>query len=255
MNKKGTPILIFLCVIGLLLFSEILLSQKMEIAGSTTVQKRILEPSATAIEKSTGIQINIRGINSGNGLKELAAGKVKASISSSPLQLLLKKLNLPDDGTYLEHVIVKDIIVPIVHPTNPVSQLTRQQLSDINTGKITNWKELGGEDRKIFVITSQPTAATRIVFQKLVMNKQEYTKNAKAVHTTRMELNVVSKYRGCIGAVSEGFVKMYSKVKVKVIKSKEISRPLTIITKGAPVPAVQKLIDFLKQPDTQKLFL
>ncbi len=226
---------------------------ELDLAGSTTFQKRILEPADVAIKKATGIVVAVRGINSGEGLKELVAGKIPASISSSPLSLLLKKINLPDDGTYQQHVIVKDMIVPIVHPSNPVTQLTWQQLSDINTGKIKNWKEVGGEDWKIFVVTSQPTAATRLVFQKLVMKKQPYVKGAKEVITTRMELADVAKYKGCIGAVSKGFVDMYG-AKVKVVKTDEISRPLCIITKGNPNPQIQKLIDYLRTKEAQKLF-
>jgi phosphate transport system substrate-binding protein len=228
-------------------------AEELELAGSTTVQKRIIEPANPAIEKATGLKITVRGNGSGKGFKELMAGKIKASIASSSLSILLKKNGLPEDGAYLEHVIVKDIIVPVVHPSNPVSQLTWRQLSDINTGKITNWKELGGEDRTISVVTSHPEAATRLVFQKLVMKNQPYTKSAKEVNTTRMELSYAAKYKGCIGAVSRGFLKVY-KTNVKVIKTAEISRPLVIITKGKPDPSVQKLIDFLKTPGAKKLF-
>ncbi|MCP4219249.1 MAG: phosphate ABC transporter substrate-binding protein [bacterium] len=226
--------------------------EELELAGSTTVQKRILEPAADAIAKATNLKLTIRGNGSGHGFKELMAGKIKASIASSPLSMLLKKNGLPDDGTYQEHVIYKDIIVPVVHTTNPVSELTFQQLSDINTGKITNWKEVGGEDRPIHVVTSHLEAATRMVFQKVVMNKQPYVKNAKEVHTTRAELSVVMKFKGCIGAVSEGFIKVY-KPNVKVIKTNEISRPLEFVTKGNPTPEVDKLIKFLKTAEAQKL--
>jgi phosphate transport system substrate-binding protein len=166
---------------------------------------------------------------------------------------LLEKAGLPNDGTYQEHVIIEDVIVPIVHKSNPVSELTWQQLSDINTGKITNWKEVGGPDQKIIVVTSQPTAATRRVFQKKVMKKAPYIKGIREVKSTRQEVGLVAKFKGGIGAVSEGFVKMNSG-KVKVIKTERIARPLSFITKGDPNADIQSIIDYLRTPEASKIY-
>ena len=228
-------------------------AEELVLAGSTTIQKRVLEPAASAIEATTGIKVKVRGINTGKGFDELRNGKVPASIASSPLSMILEKVGLPDDGTYQEHVIVKDVIVPIVHRSNPVSELNWEQLAAINTGRITNWKEVGGPDQKIIVVTSQPTAATRRVFQKMVMKKAPYIKGAREVRSTRQEVGLVAKLKAGIGAVSEGFVIM-NPGKVKVVKTPEISRPLSIITKGNPSVAVKTVISFLSTPEAQKLF-
>ncbi len=221
--------------------------------GSTTVQKRILEPAKDGIKTATGIDVKVRGIGSGKGFKELVSGKSEASIASSSLKSLLEKAGLPDDGTYQAHTIAEDVIVPIVHKSNFVSELSWQQLSDINTGAITNWKEVGGPDKKIIVVTSQPTAATRVVFQKKVMKKSPYLKGAREVKSTRQEVTLVAKFKGGIGAVSKAFVEM-NPGKVKIVKTKDISRPLNIITKGTPNADVQAIIDYLKTPSAQKLY-
>jgi len=178
-------------------------------------------------------------------------GKIEASIASSPLSSLLNKKGLTDDGTYQEHTIIEDIIVPIVHKTNPVKELTWEQLSDIHTGKITNWKEVGGLDQKIIVVTSHKGSATKAVFQKKVMKKAEYIKGAREVTSTRQEVGLVAKFKGGIGAVSKGFVDL-NPGKVNVVQTKEISRPLSFITKGDPTPDVQKVLDFLKTPGASK---
>jgi len=243
----------FVIVVAIVSIGSWVHATELILSGSTTVQKRVLEPAAKGIEAATGIKIKVRGISTGKGFEELRAGKVSASIASSPLNLLLEKANLPDDGTFQEHIIIKDVIVPIVHPGNPVSDLSWDQLSDINTGKTANWQDVGGPNQKIVVITSQSTSATRKVFQKSVMKKVPYVKGAREVRSTRQEVNLVAKFKGGIGAVSEGFVKM-NPGKVKVIKTDEISRPLSIITKGNPSPDVKKIIGFLKTPDAQKLF-
>ncbi len=228
-------------------------AKELILAGSTTVQKRVLEPAGSAVKQATGIELKVLGINSGRGFAELVDGIIVASVSSSPLKDLLEKAAIPDDGTYQEHIIIDDVIVPIVNKSNPVSELTWQQLSDINTGKITNWKEVGGPDQIIIVVTSQPTAATRTIFQKIVMNKAPYAKRSREVKSTRQEVDLVSKYTGGIGAVSEAFVKM-NPGKVKVLGTQSISRPLTFITKGNPNADVQAVIDFLRTPDAMKLY-
>ncbi len=224
------------------------------LSGSTTIQKRVLEPAAAAIAKATGVRITVHGTGTGRGFKALMSGKIEASVASSPLSIILTKNKLPDDGTYIEHVIVSDVIVPIVNLDNPVSSLTWGQLRDINTGRITNWKEVGGDDRKILVITSHSGSATRAVFRKQVMKNAEYVKSSKKVKSTRQEVGLVARYKGGIGAVSEGFVAM-NPGKVKVVESREISRPLSIITKGRPSPKVQKVLDFLMSPEAKKHFL
>lgn len=229
------------------------MAAEITLSGSTTVQKRVLEPSADAILAATGVKVKVRGTSSGRGFKEILEGKAMASIASSPLASLLSKYKVNDDGTYQEHVITRDVIVPIVNPSNPVSALTFQQLSDINTGKVTNWKDVGGPDMKIVVITSAEGSATRAVFQKIVMHKQPYVKGAREVKSTRKEVDLVSKFKGGIGAVSQGFVDA-NPGKVNVVTTGEISRPLSIVTKGDPDSELSKVITYLKTDDAKQHF-
>jgi len=250
MKSQGYLILIFILSF---IAQPMASAAELVLSGSTTVQKRILEPAAGAIEAATGVKVTVRGTSSGKGFKEILGGKASASISSSPLKGLLEKNKLSDDGVYQEHVITRDVIVPIVHTSNPVSELSFEQLSDINTGKIKNWSEVGGPDQKIIVVTSSKGSATRSVFQKKVMKKAAYVKGVREVRSTRQEVDLVKKFKGGIGAISEGFIAM-NPGKVKTIKTDEISRPLSIITKGAPAGDLQKVIDFLKTPEAQKHF-
>ncbi len=257
-NLFGVATLIRWALWGVMAFAFIAagpaLASDIVLSGSTTCQKRLIEPSASSIQSATGHNVTVRGINSGKGLAELASGKVKASLSSSPLELLLSKAGMANNGTYIENVIVRDTIVPIVHKDNPVTSLTWDQLKKINTGEITNWSELGGPDLPIIVVTSQPTAATRIVFQKLVMSKEAYVSTAREVVSTRQEVDLVGQFKGGIGAVSESFVKL-NKGKVIIVGTEEISRPLSIVTKGAPDAEIQSIIDYLRSPAAQSKFI
>ncbi|MDH3639637.1 MAG: substrate-binding domain-containing protein [Gammaproteobacteria bacterium] len=245
------PYLTMALCLGLL--SPIANATTLTIPGSTTVQKRILEPAKASIEAQTGITVKVLGVGSGKGFKELMEGKAPVSIASSPLSALLKKHKLPEDGSYREHIIIQDVIVPIVHPSNSIDGLTHQQLADLNTGKIRNWKEVGGDDRSVVVVTSHESSATRAMFQKVVMNKAPYAEKARTVRSTRQEVDLVAKFKGGIGAVSKSFAEM-KKGKVKVVQTDEITRPLCFITKGEPTAEVAKLLAFLKTPEAQQLF-
>jgi phosphate transport system substrate-binding protein len=247
--------LCYFVLAALLLFPAVseVYAGELLLAGSTTVQKRILEPAAAEIEEATGIKVKVIGVGTGKGFRQLRQGKIVASVASTSLESLLAKYSLPDDGTYIAHVIAEDVIVPIVNKDNPVSSLSLQQLSDINTGKIDNWSQVGGKDQPIVVVTSHAGSATRSVFQKQVMNKAPYIKTARTVKSTRQEVRLVSQYKGGIGAVSQGFIAM-NPGRVKVLKTTEISRPLVIITKGEPTGDIKKLIDFLKTEEARKNF-
>ena len=107
------------------------------------------------------------------------------------------------------------------------------------------------------MVVSRPNNNTGMVtgamFQKKVMNKAEYVKGVREVRSTRQEVDLVSKFKGGIGAVSEGFVAA-NPDKVKVIKTDEISRPLAIITKGDPGPELQKVFAYLKTDAAKQYF-
>ncbi len=250
-------ILLITCSLGV----SITFAQKVVLPGSTTVQKRVLEPGAAALTKATGIKLTVNGTGTGKGMLMLMTGKVKhnASLASSPMASAIKsgeKVNgkpFADAGQLQEHVLTEDVIVPIVHKSNTVSKLTWQQLSDLNTGKVQNWKEVGGPDLPVIVVTSHKGSATRAVFQKMVMKSAEYIEKARTVRSTRQEVDLVAKFKGGIGAVSEGFIKL-NPGKVKKIETDRISRPLSIITKGDPDPTIQKIIDFYRSDEAKKLY-
>lgn len=228
--------------------------------GSTTCQKRFLEPGAADLKKATGIDLTVNGVGTGQGLLALFEGKTSVSAASEPLEDAVqsarklaaeqgKTLTVPSG--LLFHEIVQDIVVPIVHRDNPVRTLNWAQLRDIHSGSIANWKQVGGPDRPIRVVTSHTGSATRAIFQKLVMQGQEYAPGALAMETTKNEILAVSDDPGAIGAVSATFLKLYSG-KTKPIVTDRISRPLGLITVGLPTPTVKKVIDFFLSPEGKR---
>ena len=228
------------------------LASELVISGSTTVQKRIVEPGAAKLKEATGIDAKFQGVGTGKGMIALAEGKVTVAAASETLAEAIdsaKKQAADAGGSFTAppnlkfHELAKDSITVIVHKDNTVGSLSKDQLKAIHTGKVKNWKEVGGPDLPIKVVTSHAGSATRNVFAKQVMDGADYVAGAVEVRTTREEINEVSKDKGGIGAVSEGFFAQ-NKGNAKAVKAPTVSRPLGLVTKGDASPEVQKLIDF-----------
>lgn len=226
-------------------------AETVRLHGSTTVQKRIMEPGKDALKKATGIDVEMLGNGTGNGLEDLVAGKCDASMASEELADAVESMKSASgkaaSGDLKPHVITSDVIKVIVNPANPVKKLNKEQLKGLHTGKIENWKDVGGADSPVIVVTSHLGSATRKVFQKAIMDNEKYVEGAIEVKTTREEVDNVGQLPEAIGAVSNGFVNLPgNKEKVKIVETQEISRPLMLITKGDPSPAVKKVLDFFR---------
>lgn len=236
-------------------------AQEVTIAGSTTVQKRMLEPGAAGLKAATGIDVKVQGVGTGKGMIALFEGKVPAAAASETLLDAVasaqkaakeaeKAITVPSNLQF--HEMFQDSIVVIVNKDNPVSALSKDQLKDLNSGKVKNWKEVGGPDLAVKVITSHAGSATRAVFQKQVMDGADYPAGVTEVRTTREEINEVSRDAGAIGAVSEGFFAQ-NQGKSKTVKTPAISRPLGLVTVGDASPEVKKIVDFFKSAEGKKL--
>jgi len=236
------------------------MAETLDVSGSTTVQERIFKSAASNLKSATGTDIKFLPVGSGKGLMALAEGKVSVSATSETLKDTVesaKKAAKDIDKTFTEpsnlvfHEISRDAIVVIVNKENSVTSLTKAQLKDLNTGKVKNWKEVGGTDLPVKVISSHAGSATRAVFQKHIMDGAEYAAGFAEIRTTKEEINAVSNEKGGIGAVSEAFFAANAG-KAKTVKAPQIVRPLALITVGQPTPAVQKVIDYFKSPEGKK---
>lgn len=247
--RKAIMIMVLLSVVSLLTCSIAWSEEIVKLHGSTTVQKRIMEPGKEALEKVTGIKLELVGNGTGNGLEDLVKGKCDAGMASEELADAVASMKaatgLEAPAVLKANVITTDIIKVIVHPSNSVAKLSKEQLKGLHTGKIANWKEVGGVDMPVIVVTSHLGSATKKVFQKMIMDGEPYVVGAIEVETTRKEIDNVGEFPEGIGAVSQGFINLPgNKEKVKIVETQEISRPLMLITKGEPSPAVKKVLDF-----------
>lgn len=246
----------WICGVSLMLLpaSFVHAGRTLEIVGSTTVAKEILAPLSSAFEKETGAALKLRGTGTGQGLIALLEGKADAAMASESLENAILSarrtvrkqgitITIPNNLMY--HELAQDRLLVVVNRHNPVIELTRSQLKDIHTGKITNWRAVGGEDLAVQVITSHAGSATRAMFQKLVMDGEDYAKGVQEVDSTPDELYWVSQAKGRIGVVSATFFAQNVGM-AKFIEAPLLTRPLGLITIGPPVSEVRELIEYVR---------
>ena len=240
-------------ILSAAVFTSTALAGPLVLSGSSTVEKLILEPSHKALEAKTGVAIDVSGPGTIYGVKALMKGEVAAATASCPLDVVFQETGIPSEGTYQEHVLQQDTVVAIVHRGNKVKGLTLGQLADILSGKISNWKDLGGADGRIVVVAPPPSSGTRAFVRDAVMQGAAYTANAYVAVTDREAIDLVAASPIAIGTLSEGFVRM-SKGKVRAVKTPPLKRQLSIITRDTPSPELKAVIAYLRSKEAKKLF-
>ncbi|MFN9503490.1 MAG: substrate-binding domain-containing protein [Rubrivivax sp.] len=227
----------------------------LEVAGSTTVQKAINEPTGNAAKAANGVEVKMLPVGSGKRLAMLAEGRVTVAAVSDSLDdsvTAAKKAGMGATPANLKfHTPVVEKMVPIVHPENGVKSLSKDQLRDLFTGKVSNWKDVGGADMPVVLVVPAPGSGTRGVLEKQVLGSAAIAASAKVLRTSSAELAEVARDKAAIGYVGDGAA---STAKVKEVAGPDVSHPLALVTLGDPSPEVAKLIAYWKSADAQKLF-
>lgn len=221
---------------------------QVKLCGAASVVTDLVAPNKEAVEKGTGIKLVVDKSNAGKGIIDLLDGKCDAAMASASLDATVnagKSAGLSKPTVDLQlSVLAKSEVVFVVHPSNPVKQLTWEQIKDVHTGKITNWKELGGKDIPITVYTDAKASATRGLIKQVVMANAEYAENAKAVEFVKQVNDKVAADPSGIGGLGRGFV---NPAEAAIVDTKKIERPLGLVTVGKPSENVQKVMESLKQ--------
>jgi phosphate transport system substrate-binding protein len=243
----------------------------LRVVGSTTVEKSLLEPNREHIRAATDVELELKCKGTGAGLLKLANGLAEVSGSSEPLADAIKSANesakeehdqtkLPNNLVYSE--IGHDRIVIIVNAKNKaITKLSKQQIADIFTQKIVNWKQVGGKDESITVFISPVGSATRSLFQKIILDGAEFPSEEvhkggimMPVSSTAREVDNVAMISDSISAVSESTVNVsVRKSEVRIVETPSIERPLGLITVGNPSAKVQKVINYLRSNERAKV--
>jgi len=233
------------------------------LTGSTTVLPIAQLCAEKFMDQHPDVNISVRGGGSGVGIAALIDGTCDIAMASRPMKTKELKSARGKGINPLATVIAKDGIAIIVHPSNPLSEITLAQLKDIYTGKISNWKDVGGKPGKIVVISRDVASGTFEVFKKIVLKGAKTRADALMLASNKAVATTVEKTPGAIGYVGLGYIS--SKVKALAVDGVEptketvvsgkykLARPLYLYTDGKPTGLAKEFIDFVLSPEGQKI--
>ena len=233
------------------------------IKGSTTVLPIAQGTLEAFMKNNPDVQISLSGGGSGEGIKALI--DKTADIATSSREIKKEEITLAQTKGIkpVAHVVAHDAIIPVVHPKNKVSNLSIDQLSQIYQGKITNWKEVGGEDLKIVVISRDSSSGTFESWDHFVMKKAKVTPKAQMLASNGAIVTAIAKNRYAIGYLGIGYINKSVKslqvngvtASVQTALSKEypLSRELYMYTDGDAKGDVAKYLGFIKSAEGQKI--
>ena len=267
-NKKN--IVSIVAVLVMVLMSVGMVSaEDITIQGSSTVLPIAQKAAEVYMEKNSDVNISVRGGGSGNGIAALVDGATDIADASRFIKDEELK-NAIDNGIYpVPHRVAMDGIAVVVHPSNSVDALSREDIKKIYTGDITNWSELGGADKEIVVVSRDSSSGTFGVFTD-VANDGSIDGNAIRVTPTALlqasngaVAGTVAETEGAIGYVGLGYLSENLKAVTvdgvmpsnKTVANGQFpfARPLYMFTDGWPRGEVKKFINFVLSAEGQEI--
>ncbi len=234
-------------VILLTIFSVAAFAQEIRLGGGAPPIERVITPVKEHFTGATGIKINAISYGPKFAIMDLDKGAIDAAVlflTPEEVAGIIKKENLEvkNLSSFIGSKVSEDRIVIIVNNNNPVNRLSKEQAKGILTGKIDNWKDVGGNDMPIIVVFGTLIKGVNELVSKKIMDGENYVTDMLVVDTASDVLNAVSTTQEAIGLASEGLMNG----SVKPLEEPMVSVPVIIYTKGQPSPDVQRLIDFIK---------
>jgi phosphate transport system substrate-binding protein len=240
--------------------------QSLTIKGSDTMVQLAQAWAEAFMKKHPEISVSVTGGGSGTGIKALINKSCDIANSSRPMEEDEKQ---SAGGNVKEFVVAQDGLSVVVHPSNPVNELSLAQLKDIYTGKVTNWKQFGGPDQKIVVNSRESSSGTFKFFQEHVLNKEPFANTVMLQPATSQIVETVAQDKGGVGYVGLGYVTSSVKpLKIKkdpaspaveatvenvLNQTYPLARPLYNYTVGDPNPAGKTWLDWVQGPEGQAI--
>ncbi|MDD5496385.1 MAG: phosphate ABC transporter substrate-binding protein [Candidatus Omnitrophica bacterium] len=248
-----------------------------QIKGSDTIVNLAQSWAEKYMEKNPDVFIAVTGGGSGTGISSLISGT--CDIANASRTIKAKEITLARQRGIepYEIKVALDGLAVVVNPANPVSKLTTDQLAGIFTGRIANWKELGGKDEKIVILSREVNSGTHVYFKEHVLrkndpnSKEEFAPGALLLSSSQAIADEVAGNPAAIGYYGMGYISPKQKP-VAVAKDENseyvepaienvisgkypISRPLYMYTNGEPKGLVKKYVDFTLSPEGQNIVL
>lgn len=237
------------------------------LAGSTSVQPFAERLAEVYMAANKGTEVNVQGGGSSAGVRAVQNGICQVGMSSRALTY--------DERAVAEIPIALDGIVLIVHRSNPVRGLSVEQVRRVFTGSVVNWRTLGGEDRRITVITREEGSGTRASFEDKVMTPahtdlsrsrpapEPFAADALVQDSNGAVREIVASDPAAIGYISFGLVDE----RVRALELEGVApshdgiktgayplvRRFLFLTCGKVGPAARRFIDFALSPEGQQI--
>ena len=238
------------------------------IKGSDTLLPIAQQTAERFMNKNPDARVTVTGGGTGVGISALLDNTTDIAMASRPIKFSEKMKVKAAKQDIEETIVAYDALAVIVHPSNPVKQLTRKQLEDIFRGKITNWKQVGGEDRKIVVYSRETSSGTYEFFKESVLKNKNYMPASLSMPATGAIIQSVSQTQGAIGYVGLAYVspriktlsvsydgKPYAEPSVENATNKTypIVRPLYYYYNARNKGDVAPLMDFILSTEGQDI--
>ena len=243
--------------------------QAQRIKGSDTVLPIAQQTAERFMKLNPNARVTVTGGGTGVGISALLDETTDIAMASRGIKFSEKMKAKAAGEELAEITIAYDALAVVVHPSNPVKQLTRQQLEDIFRGKITNWQQVGGENRKIIVYSRETSSGTYEFFKESVLKNKNYMSGSLSMPATGAVIQSVSQTKGAIGYVGLAYVS--PRVKTLAVsydngmhyahpsmenatnKTYPIVRPLYYYYNANNKEAVAPLIDFILSGEGQDI--
>lgn len=238
------------------------------IKGSDTVLPVAQQTAEQFMNQHPDTRVTVTGGGTGVGISALLDNTTDIAMASRPIKFS-EKMKIKSAGEDVAEIVVAyDALAVVAHPSNPVKQLTRQQLEDIFRGKITNWKQVGGDDRKIVIYSRETSSGTYEFFKESVLKNKNYMANSLSMPATGAIIQSVSQTKGAIGYVGLAYVsprvktlsvsydgKHYAAPTVENATNKTypIVRPLYYYYNVKKKAEIDPLIQYILSPDGQDI--
>jgi phosphate transport system substrate-binding protein len=248
-----------------------------QIKGSDTIVNLIQVWSENFVEQHPTYNISVTGGGSGTGFASLINKTCDIAMSSRQIEEKEEALAKKNNVEPVEFKVGLDGLAVLVNKNNPVDKLTIEQLRDIFIAKITNWKEVGGKDLKIVILSRESNSGTHMFFKEHVIRNNdkdaidEFSAHSLMMPSSQAIYDEVLQNPNALGYVGMGFINdgvkalslsvddkskyIYPNMKDVLNGSYPISRPLYLYTNGKPSSVVKMFIDYVLSDEGQKVVL
>jgi phosphate transport system substrate-binding protein len=233
------------------------------IKGSDTMVILAQRWAEEYMKQHTGIAVYVEGGGSAAGIEALINGEIEICTASRPLQAAeVQRLAQRHQNIGIAFRVAKDGLSVYLHPDNPIRDLSLEQLKDIYTGKIKNWREAGGKDQAIIALSREPSSGTYLYFQEHVLEGQPFGENVILMPTTAAIAAGVEKNPQAIGYGGVAYGKNLVHCQINGVSPSDesvredkypIARYLYFYTIKKPDTVVKSFIDWVLGKEGQRV--